>query len=110
MSGFKSQPSQAGIYSAYRRTTPGVRLATGDQCTHFNSASDNVLLLITHLQRQGRIEQQKQMNRRGKCEIAKVCVCVCGEFTAPSATKSLAETEKCELQCMAAPAEKDGGN
>lgn len=64
MSGFKSPPSQAGICSAYRRRTPGVRLATGDQETNFNSASDNVLLLITHLQCQLCVQQKKK--RRGK--------------------------------------------
>ena len=76
LSGFKSAPSQRGIYSTYGRRTPGVRLATGDQCIHCNSASDNVLLLITRSPCQRRNEQQNTRRGEEVWDRERRCVCV----------------------------------
>lgn len=81
LSRLKSPACPADIYSTYRQRTPGVRLATGDQCARFNSASDNVLLLITRLCAGAEVNSKNTLigerRRDGKRERK------CGEFTAP---------------------------
>lgn len=81
LSRLKSPACPADIYSTYRQRTPGVRLATGDQCTRFNSASDNVLLLITRLCAGAEVNSKNTLigerRRDGKRERK------CGEFSAP---------------------------
>lgn len=81
LSRLKSPACPADIYSTYRQRTPGVRLATGDQCARFNSASDNVLLLITRLCAGAEVNSKNALigERRRDGERERKC----GEFTAP---------------------------